>query len=89
MKLIKVSSKSNCNNVASVIANIIRQNNEIEVHIIGAGALNQTIKSIIIAKGFLAPLGINIICIPSFCDIKIGDSVKTGIRLLVKNSEKI
>lgn len=89
MNKIKVSSKSNCNNVASVIANIIRQNSEIEVNTIGAGALNQTIKSIIIAKGILAPIGINIICLPSFCDIKIGDSTKTGIRMLVKNIEKI
>ena len=84
MEIIKVSSKSNCNSVAGALANIIKEKNQVEVQTIGAGALNQLIKSIIICRGFLAPSGINIVCIPSFTDIKINNASKTGIKMLIK-----
>ena len=84
MKIIKVSSKSNPNSVAGALANIIKEAKEIEVQVVGAGALNQLIKAIIICRGYLAPLGINIICIPSFSEIKIDNFDKTGIKILIK-----
>ena len=84
MEIIKVSSKSNPNSVAGALANIIKEKKHVEVQVIGAGALNQLIKSIIICRGFLAPLGINLSCVPSFTDINFDDSCKTGIKLLVK-----
>ena len=84
MKMIKVSSKSKPNSVAGALANIIKEKKKIEVQVIGAGALNQLIKSIIICRGFLAPLGINIVCIPSFSEVKIDNYDKTGIKILVK-----
>ena len=88
MEIIKVSSKSKCSSLAGAIANIIKEKKEVEVHTIGAGALNQLIKSIIISKGFLAPVGIEIDCNPSFIDIKINNSSKTGIKMLIKQTEK-
>lgn len=84
MKYIKVSSKSKPNNVAGAIASLIKDNKELEVQVVGAGALNQLIKAIIICRGFLAPSGINIVCIPSFTDIKIENICKTGIKILIK-----
>ncbi len=83
MEIIKVSSKSNPNNVASAISNIIKKDNKIDVQVVGAGALNQLVKSIIICRGLLAPLGINIVCVPSFVNLQINDSIKTGIKVQV------
>ncbi len=84
METLKVSSKSNPNNVAGALANILKENNKVEVQVIGAGSLNQLVKSIIICRGFLAPLGINLVCVPSFTDVKIEDSTKTGIKMLIE-----
>ena len=84
MKIIKVSSKSRPNSVAGALANIIKDYKETEVQVVGAGALNQLIKAIIICRGYLAPMGINIVCIPSFTEIKIDNFDKTGIKILLK-----
>lgn len=85
MEILKVSSKSNSSNVAGALANIIKENSRVEVQVIGAGALNQLVKAIIICRGFLAPLGINIVCIPSFTDVQIDNSSKTGIKFLIES----
>ena len=84
MNIIKVSSKSKPNCVAGALANIVKECKEVEVQVVGAGALNQLIKAIIICRGYLAPLGINIVCIPSFSEIKIDNLDKTGIKILIK-----
>lgn len=84
MEILKVSSKSNPNKVAGAVANIIKNKQELEIQTIGAGALNQAIKSIVIARGYLVPVGIDILCIPSFSDITINDVNKTAIKLLLE-----
>ena len=84
MEIIKVGSKSNPNKVAGALANVLRENDVVEVQTIGAGALNQGIKAIAIARGFMAPSGKNIVCIPTFADIKIENSIKTAIKLIVE-----
>jgi len=84
MNIIKVSSKSKPNSVAGALANIVKECREVEVQIVGAGALNQLIKAIIICRGYLAPLGIDVVCIPSFTEIKIDNIDKTGIKILIK-----
>ena len=66
---LKVSSKSNPNGVAGAIANVIRDGKSVEIQAVGAGALNQAIKALAIARGFVAPSGKNLICIPAFTDI--------------------
>jgi stage V sporulation protein S len=83
MEIIRVSSKSNPNKVAGAVASIFRENNELEVQTVGAGALNQAIKAIAIARGFVAPSGDNLVIIPSFNEIIIGGEEKTAIKLLV------
>lgn len=84
METLKVSSKSNPNSVAGALANVFRTNDEAEIQAIGAGALNQAIKGIAIARGFVAPSGKNLICIPAFTDIVIDGEERTAIKLIVE-----
>ena len=84
MEIIKVSSKSNPNKVAGALANILREKDSVEMQAIGAGALNQAIKAIAIARGFVAPSGKNLICIPAFSNILIDNEEKTAIKLIVE-----
>ncbi len=84
MEILKVSSKSNPSKVAGAIANVFRENGSVEIQTIGAGSLNQAIKSICIARGFLAPSGQNLVVIPAFSDIIIDGEEKTAIKLVVE-----
>lgn len=84
MEILKVSSKSNPNSVAGALANVFREKGRVEVQAVGAGAINQAIKSIAIARGFVAPSGKNLICIPAFSDITIEGEEKTAIKLIVE-----
>lgn len=84
MSLLKVSSKSNPNSVAGAIAGVVREKGIAEVQSVGAGALNQAVKAVIIARGFLAPIGIDLICIPAFSEIDIDGDERTAIKLIVE-----
>ena len=84
METLKVSSKSNPNSVAGALANVCREKGSVEIQAIGAGALNQAIKAIAIARGFVAPSGKNLICIPAFTDIVIDGDERTAIKLIVE-----
>lgn len=84
LEILKVSSKSVPNSVAGALAEVIRSDNNAEIQAIGAGAINQAIKAIAIARGFLAPSGIELVCIPAFTDIEVNGEKRTAIRLLVE-----
>lgn len=84
MEILKVSSKSNPNSVAGALANVFREKGRVEIQAVGAGAINQAIKSIAIARGFVAPSGKNLVCIPAFSDITIEGEEKTAIKLIVE-----
>lgn len=84
MEVLKVSAKSNPNAVAGAIAGVIREKGVAEIQTIGAGALNQAVKAIAIARGFVSPSGIDLICIPAFTDIEIDDQQRTAIKLIVE-----
>ena len=84
MEILKVSSKSNPNSVAGALANVFREKGTVEVQAVGAGALNQAIKAIAIARGFVAPSGKNLVCIPAFTDIEIDGKEKTAIKLIIE-----
>ena len=84
MEIIKVSSKSNPNKVAGALANTLREKESVEMQAIGAGALNQAIKAIAITRGFVAPSGKNLVCIPAFSNILIDNEEKTAIKLIVE-----
>lgn len=85
IKLLKVSSKSRPNSVAGAIAGIIRTDNKVRVQTIGAGALNQAVKGIAIARGFIAPTGQELVCIPFFKDIEVNGEIKTAMVLTIES----
>lgn len=83
-EILKVSAKSNPNSVAGALAGVLREKSSAELQTIGAGALNQAVKAVAIARGFVAPSGLDLICIPAFADIMIDGENKTAIKLIVE-----
>ena len=81
--VLKVSSKSNPNSVAGAIVGVIRERGNTEIQVIGAGALNQAIKAIAIARGYIAPSGVNLVFVPAFTDVLINNEHRTAIKLIV------
>jgi stage V sporulation protein S len=84
VETLKVSSHSNPNAVAGALAGVIREQGAVEMQTVGAGALNQAVKAIAIARGFVAPSGVDLICVPAFADIEINGEERTAIRILVE-----
>lgn len=83
-----MSSKSNPNSCAGAMAGVVRQSGSVEVQVVGAGALNQAIKAVAIARGYVAPSGIDLVCVPTFADIVIDGESRTAIRLLVEDRNR-
>jgi len=83
MQVLRVSAKSNPNSVAGALAGTIRENRKAEMQTIGAGALNQAVKALAIARGFVAPAGIDLVCIPAFTSVEINGEERTAIKFLV------
>jgi stage V sporulation protein S len=88
VEVLKVSSKSNPNACAGALAGVLRQEGAVEVQVVGAGALNQAIKAVAIARGFVAPSGIDLVCVPTFADIEIDGENRTAIRLLLEDRHR-
>ncbi len=84
MDVLKVSAKSMPNSVAGAIAGVIRDSGAVEIQVVGAGAANQAIKAIAIARGYLAPVGIDIVVIPAFSNIQIDGEDRTAMKLIVE-----
>ncbi|MEO7837272.1 MAG: stage V sporulation protein S [Acidimicrobiales bacterium] len=87
MDVLKVSSKSNPNSCAGALAGVIRHEGMAELQVVGAGALNQAVKAIAIARGFLVSSGLDLVCVPMFADIEIDGQSRTAIRLLVEDRD--
>ena len=85
MEVLKVSSKSKPNSVAGALANAFRVKQTVEIQAVGAGSLNQAIKAIAIARGYVAPTGKDLICVPAFSDIVIDGEERTAIKLIVES----
>jgi stage V sporulation protein S len=83
-EILKVSSRSRPSAVAGAIAGVIRGSGRAEVQAIGAGATNQAVKAVAIARDYLATNGLDIVCVPAFIDVVIGDEDRTAIRLIVE-----
>jgi len=84
MDVIKVKATSRTAAVAGAIAGLIREKKHAEVQAIGAGAVNQAIKALVLAKGYLGEENITIVCIPEFVDVDIDGKVRTAIKLVVE-----
>ena len=83
MDTLKVSGSSDPKSVAGAIAAVVRDEGKVELQAIGAGAINQTVKAIAISRGYVAPLGIDLIMIPEFIEIDVDDEVRTAIKFTV------
>lgn len=86
MNLIKVSADSRTAAVAGAIAGVVREQHRAEVQAIGAGAVNQAVKALVLATGYLRNDGIFVTCVPEFTDINIDDKVRTAIKLVIEPS---
>jgi len=84
MEIIKVSARSRSTAVAGAIAGVVRETNRAEVQAIGAGAVNQALKAVAIARGYLALDDIDVICIPSFVEVEIEGQERTAVRIVVE-----
>jgi len=83
MEIIKVSAKSRSTSVAGAIAGVVRENGRAEVQAIGAGAVNQAVKAVAIARGYLELDGIDVVCIPAFVEVEIDGQERTAVKLSV------
>lgn len=84
MDIIKVAVTSRSTAVAGAIAGVMREKGHVDVQAIGAGAVNQAVKAIIIARGYLELDGIDIVCVPSFTDVTIDDQERTAVRFTIE-----
>src|SRR5689334_16277309 len=84
MEMIKVSANSRTSAVAGAIAGVVREHKRAEVQAIGAGAVNQAVKALVLAIGYLKNDDIHVVCVPEFADVTIDDKVRTAIKLVVE-----
>lgn len=84
MEVLRVSNRSNPNAVAGALAGVLRQIGSAELQAIGAGAINQAVKAVAIARGYVAPAGMDLICIPAFTDVDIDGQERTAIKFIVE-----
>jgi stage V sporulation protein S len=84
VETLKVSAHSKSKSLAGALAAVIRSEGKVELQAIGAGAVNQAIKAIAIARGYVAPNGINLVVIPSFVEISIDNEERTAIKFTVE-----
>jgi stage V sporulation protein S len=82
--IIKVSARSRSTAVAGAIAGVVREHNRAEVQAIGAGAVNQAVKAMAIARGYLAEDGIDVVFVPHFTETSIDGQERTAIRMVVE-----
>ena len=88
MDIIKVSANSRTSAVAGAIAGVVREHKRAEVQAIGAGAVNQAVKALVLAVGYLKSDGIDVVCVPEFVDVTIDDKVRTAIKLVIEPAKK-
>jgi stage V sporulation protein S len=82
-EILKVSAKSNPNSVAGALAAFIRDQGEAEIQVIGAGAVNQAVKAVAITRGFVAPEGVDLVCVPAFKNVELDGEERTAMVLIV------
>jgi stage V sporulation protein S len=83
VEVLKVSANSNPKSVAGALAAVLREHSMAEVQAVGAGAVNQAVKAVAIARGFVAPNGVDLVCVPAFAEIEIDGEERTAIKLIV------
>lgn len=84
METLKVSSKSQPKSVAGAVATVVERDNKVIIQAIGAGAVNQAVKAIAIARGFVAPHGMDLMTTIAFAVIEIDGTERTGMKFIVE-----
>ncbi|MGE5575987.1 MAG: stage V sporulation protein S [Syntrophothermus sp.] len=84
MEVLKVSAHSNPKSVAGALAAVLRDERRAEIQAVGAGAVNQAIKAIAITRGYVAPNGVDLICIPAFSEIEIDGEERTAVKFIIE-----
>ncbi len=82
-EVLKVSADSKPKAVAGAVAAVVREKGSVELHAIGAGAVNQAVKAIAISRGYVAPNGIDLVAIPAFTKVEIDGEERTAIKFLI------
>lgn len=85
LETLKVSARSSPKSVAGALAALFRQYGKAEMQAVGAGAVNQAVKAVAIARGFVSPNGIELVMIPAFSEISIEGEERTAIRFIVES----
>jgi len=85
VEILKVSAQSQPKSVAGAIAAVLREEGLVELQAVGAGAVNQAVKSIAVARGYVAPNGIDMVCIPAFSKVEIEGEERTAIRFQIEH----
>ncbi|MEZ7891844.1 MAG: stage V sporulation protein S [Candidatus Wallbacteria bacterium] len=84
---LKVAAQSNPKAVAGALAAVVEKEKEVELHAVGAAAVNQAVKAIAIARGFVAPKGINLVTVIAFSKIEINSEEKTAIKFIIQSGK--
>lgn len=85
--VLKVSSKSNPNSVAGAIAGGLQANKNVELQAIGAGAINQSMKAVAVARSYVVASGIDLVCVPTFCEVQVENESRTGMKFKIKEDK--
>lgn len=87
MELLKISSKSDCKAVAGALVGSVKKCGRAELQTVGAGAVNQAMKAIAIARGYVAPVGMDLVCVPAFVNVIIDGEEKTALKFIVETKD--
>lgn len=87
LMILKIRNESEPNKVAGAMAALLKDGKEIELHAVGAGAVNQAVKAIIVARSFVATTGINLSTIPAFMEVDVEGEDRTGIKFIIKEDK--
>ena len=82
MDILRVSANSSPNSVAGAIASVVRSNGQAEIQSVGAGAVNQAVKSIAVGRGYLAAVGLDLVCFPEFSSVDINGEMRTAMKFV-------
>ncbi len=81
--VLKVASSSNPSSVAGALVKNMQEGKDVELLAVGAGAINQAVKAVAIARGYVSPQGVDITIKPGFEDVEIEGKKKTAVKLIV------
>lgn len=88
MEVMKVSANTEVKSLAGAVAQLLRKGEEVEVQAIGAGTVNTAVKGIAVARGFLAPIGIDLYCAPCFTVCEVGGEERTALRFILADKNR-